>query len=314
MKSKNAPHESGEGLQVGRKGDSLETVRTKSGVLNLLAGGGAEVIEGVLAAGERITLLRSNEDADEPLEMYYLLAGKLAKVDSPGTRVLSSGDYLVTRNLTEDVIFTAVEEVRFLYFTSKPFFKEISTRLQDLMRLAVEVEVRDGYTAEHCLRLQRLSFSTGKVVGLSGHRLHLLDHASYLHDVGKAKVPVEILQKPAALTPEEWVIIKRHPTFGREMLAPTFVSEAGQVVEQHHERLDGSGYPYGLRGDEILTESYIVAIADTYDAMTTDRSYRKALTADDAFAELKRFSNIHYPSELVDAFMEVARKVETELG
>lgn len=299
-----------EGLQIRRKGDALETVQTKAVVLNLLAGGGMEVVEGVLSTGGRITLLGSDQIGDEAQEIYYLLAGSLAQVDSPDSEVLVSGDYLVTRNLQEDAIFTALEEVRFLYVTSKPFFKEISIRLQDLMRLAVEVEMRDGYTAEHCLRLQRLSFATGKAIGLSGHRLHLLDHGSYLHDVGKAKVPVEILQKPSSLSPSEWTIIKRHPTYGREMLESTFVREAGPIVEQHHERLDGSGYPLGLQGDEILTESYIVAIADTYDAMTTDRSYRKALPQEEAVAELQRFADIHYPKELVAAFLSALETVE----
>lgn len=244
------------------------------------------------------------------METYYILSGKLAHLDSSQSELLGPGDCIVTRSLKEEAFFTALEEVRFIYFTSKPFFKEISTKHQDLMKLAVEVEERDGYTAEHCLRLQRLSFATGKAVGLNAHRLHLLDYGSYLHDVGKAKVPVEILQKPSSLTAEEWLIIKEHPRFGRELIEPTFIRDAGPIVEQHHERMDGSGYPFGLRGDEILTEAYIVAIADTYDAMTTDRSYRKALPAESAFAELRRFADIHYPSEIVEAFMEVVGTIE----
>ena len=299
-----------EGLQIGRRGEVLETVKTKAVILKLLAGGEVELVEGVLAPGKRLILVKSNDDDSDALEIYYVLDGKLAQADGPSQDVLVRGDYIVTRGLKEEAIYTALEEVRFLYFTSKPFFKEISTALQDLTRLAVEVEMRDGYTAEHCLRLQRLSFATGKVVGLSGHRLHLLDHGSYLHDVGKARVPVEILQKPTSLTAEEWAIIKQHPIFGREMLAPTLVRDAGPIVEQHHERMDGSGYPYGLRGDEILTEAYIVAIADTYDAMTTDRAYRKALPKEAAVAELLRYADIHYPRHLVSAFLSALDTVE----
>ncbi|MEX2535504.1 MAG: HD-GYP domain-containing protein [Trueperaceae bacterium] len=286
-------------------------MRTKSMVLDLLVGGGTEIVEGTLRKGERITLLPSSEVGGEAVEIYYLLSGSLAQLGAEETDIMVRGDYLVTRGLAEEAIFTAIEEVRFLYVTSQPFFKEISSGLQELMQLAVEVELKDGYTAEHCLRLQRLSFATGKALGLSAHRLHLLDHGSYLHDVGKVRVPVEILLKPAALTDDEWAVIKLHPTFGREMLQPTFVREAGRIVEQHHERLDGSGYPFGLAADEILPESYIVAIVDTYDAMTTDRAYRKALPKAEAFDELTRFSNIHYPRELVEAFLSVVHKLES---
>ena len=96
------------------------------------------------------------------------------------------------------------------------------------------------------------------------------------------------------------------------MLDPTFLRPAGYVVEQHHERLDGSGYPYGLAGKEISTEASIVAVADTFDAMTTDRPYRKALSAETAFAELERFKGLHYPREVVRAFFEVIRGAATK--
>jgi HD-GYP domain-containing protein (c-di-GMP phosphodiesterase class II) len=302
------------GLEIGRSGEALETVETKSMVLRLLVSGSMEVVEGSLALGERITLLPPTSEGLDAVESYYLLAGKLAFEDAPDARMLGPGDYLVTRGLREESILTAVEEVRFLYITSRPFFHEISSGLQELMRLAVEVELKDGYTAGHCLRLQKLSFATGRELGLSSHQLHLLDHGAYLHDVGKVKVPLEILQKPTSLTAAEWAWIKRHPTFGREMLEPTFVRGSGAIVEQHHERLDGSGYPFGLSGDEILTESYIVAIVDAYDAMTTDRTYRKALPAGEAESELQRYAGIHYPKELVTAFLAARPGVEDARG
>ena len=89
---------------------------------------------------------------------------------------------------------------------------------------------------------------------------------------------------------------------GCEVLNATFLKEAGIVVEQHHERMDGSGYPYGLSGKDILTESYIVAVADTYDAMTTDRPYRKALSDEVAFEEIRKYAGVHFPKEVIDAF------------
>jgi HD-GYP domain-containing protein (c-di-GMP phosphodiesterase class II) len=288
----------------------VESVTTRSAVINLLVSSGMEVHEVTLASNERITLLPSELQQVDAVEMYYILSGKLALVKSENAEILGKGDYFVTEGLSEEVIFSAVGKVHLLYCTSRPFFHEISGKLGELMRLAVEVELKDGYTSGHCLRLQRLSFATGKEVGLDSHRLYLLDHGAYLHDVGKVRVPVEILQKPAALTEDEWMVIRQHPTFGREMLEPTFVRAAGQIVEQHHERMDGSGYPFGLGSEEILPESYIVAIVDTYDAMTTDRVYRAALPAAEARTELIAKSGIHFPRELVKAFLSTVDRLE----
>lgn len=284
---------------------------SKAGALHLLVSSDVELAEGTLAAGERITLVPDETSPAPATEVYYLLSGRLTRIGSPTEPYeLGPGDYLVAQGLEEEWIFSVLEDVRFLYFTSRPFFDEISGKLHELMRLADEVEAKDGYTSQHCIRLQQLSFATGQRIGLDSHRLRLLDRGAYLHDVGKARVPVEILQKPSALSDLEWAIIKRHPTFGREILDPTFLHEVGPIVEQHHERLDGSGYPFGLSGDEIRPESYIVAIADTFDAMTTDRVYRAALPMAEAEAELLRYSGVHYPRELVDAFLSVVRKVE----
>lgn len=300
------------GLLVRRQGESLETVSSKAGEIRLLVSeGSTEVIEGVLGRGERITLT----PAAGSVETYYLLEGAL-RYDPSGERrgrerpsplIVGPGDHIVTKALAEPVTFVAQRDVRFLYVTSQPIFHEVSQKVGELMRLSIEVEVRDGYTAEHCYRLQALSYATGRVLGLPPNRLYLLNFGAYLHDVGKIKVPAAILQKPAALTPDEWAIIKKHPTFGRELLESTFMSEAGAIVEQHHERSDGSGYPYGLSGDAILVEASIVAVADTYDAMTTDRPYRRASSPAEACAEIRRYAGRHYPVEVVEAFFEALR-------
>ena len=181
------------------------------------------------------------------------------------------------------------------------------------MALAVEVELKDGYTADHCSRLQALSYATDQELGLSSTELYRLNYGAYLHDLGKVTVPIEILQKPAKLTAEEWTIMKRHPTTGREMLAATVLGDVGPLVEQHHERFDGSGYPYGLVGDDILPGAYIIAVADTYDAMTTDKVYRKDLGPKVSFAELTKYAGIHYAKEVVEAFFAAVKRTEATL-
>lgn len=293
------------GLSIRKKGESLETVSSKAIEVQLLAAGqGVEILEGKLSKGKRITLVPSGE----ALETYYILEGQLRRDSASGPVNISAGDYLVAETLAESYTLLAQTDVRFLYFTSQPTFHEISQELSDLMRLAVEVEVKDGYTADHCRRLQILSYAAGQELGLTQDRLYLLDYGAYLHDVGKVKVPATILQKPSALTEAEWTLMKKHPIFGRELLEKTYLKRAGTIVEQHHERFDGSGYPFALSRDEVLPESYIVAVADTYDAVTTDRPYRRAAPPEQAFAELRKYADIYYPKEVVSAFISVVKR------
>jgi HD-GYP domain-containing protein (c-di-GMP phosphodiesterase class II) len=206
----------------------------------------------------------------------------------------------------------AHEDARLLYVTSQPQFHLFSENLQQLRQMAVDVELKDGYTAQHCERLQELSFATGQVLGLEADRLFILDFGAYFHDLGKIRVPLHILNKPGSLDAEEWAIIKRHPTLGKEILDTSYLKGAGRIVEQHHERIDGSGYPFGLGENEVMVESSIVAVADAYDAMTTDRTYRKALSQDEAFAEIHKYAGIHYPKEVVKAFIAAVRHVESK--
>lgn len=298
------------GLSVKRQGESLEVTRSHTGEIHLLSTRyTAELVRTTMKVGKRITLTPAEDS--RVTEIYFILKGML-RCDLPtGPLRISSGDYLIAEDLEQPVIFTTETNVEFLYLTSHPFFHHISSELHELRQLAVEVEQKDGYTANHCERLQSLSYTVGEVLGLPLYRLHYLDYGAYLHDVGKVDIPIEILNKPAALTPLEWDIIKKHPVFGREMVEQTFMKEAGPIIEQHHERLDGSGYPYGLSGDEILTESYIVAVADAYDAMTSNRPYRRALSHNEAVEELTRFAGQRYPSEIIRAFLEVVSTMKS---
>ena len=293
-----------EGLMIRRQGESLETVSSKLGNFKLLNNhADFEITQIDLKPDARLTLT----PAGTITETFFILSGKLSYDLGNGQQVLSKGDYVVTKSLVEPAILTAMNKTSLLYVTEQAQFHTISEDLSELRKLAVEIELKDGYTANHCLRLQTLSYFIGQELGLKSGRLHLLDYGAYLHDVGKIRVPMSILNKPAKLTPEEWEVIKKHPTHGRELLAQTFMKEAATIVEQHHERSDGSGYPKGLSGNEILVEASIVAVADTFDAMTTDRPYRKASTQAEAVAELRKYAGIHYPTEVVRAFCSVLK-------
>ena len=292
------------GLTIRRQGEALETVSSKAGLFRLLVSHSrSEITEINLNKGSRFVIT----PADSIVETFYVLSGQLINEQFGNHNLIEQGSYIVTKKLSEACIFTASTDTRLLHITERPQFHTFSEDIGQLRELAVEVEVKDGYTAEHCERLQNLSYATGQELGLSSASLYLLDFGAYLHDVGKIRVPLSILNKPAKLTHEEWGIIKKHPLYGRELLDQTFMKEAGTIVEQHHERSDGSGYPYGLSGNEVLVEASIIAVADTFDAMTTDRPYHKAATQAEALAEIEKYSGIHYPREVVKAFYSALR-------
>ena len=292
--------------------DDLDTFTSNEGKARLLTNSlGVEVIELTLKEGGSV-FLESSTSSRRLAETYYVVSGLLQCKLEDETLELGPGDCLTLEGLQNRALLTASEPAKLLCVTAQPVFDQADAFTSELMQLAVEVEQKDGYTADHCRRLQKLSRATAEVLELSSNQLYRLMYGSYLHDLGKVKIPVEILQKPSTLTPEEWDIVKRHPIDGRALLHGTQLEEAGVILEQHHERFDGSGYPYGLSGEQVLTESYIVAVADTYDAMTTDRPYRKALSKEVAFAELKKYAGIHYPEEVVEAFLTATSRQHLE--
>ena len=192
-------------------------------------------------------------------------------------------------------------------FVSKPFdHEELAARVASLVRLkrytdelesaesvilslALTVEARDPYTDGHCQRLAVYARALGARLGLPDDALVSLERGGYLHDVGKIGIPDAVLQKPGPLTAAEFETMKQHTVIG-EGLCGTLNSLEGirPIVRSHHERRDGSGYPDGLRGDDIPLAAQIIAIVDSYDAMTTTRPYRPALSAEHAFGELAR--------------------------
>jgi putative nucleotidyltransferase with HDIG domain len=282
-----------------------ETAFFDSGSLQLLYSSGHTELSLMTLKKDMRFFIVPNETPDQIIkEVYYLLQGQLSFQNQERSTVLSASDYIIAEGLETPVAFQGMQDVTLLYFSFQPNFRGVGLEAEELMHLAETIEQKDGYTADHCKRIQDLSLRTGEAMGLSHDRLYLLNYGAYLHDVGKAKLPEGMLQKPGKLTDDEWVVMKQHPTLGRELLEHSFVQDVGAIVEQHHERLDGSGYPKGLKGLEISLEAYIIAVADTFDAMTTDRPYRKALPEAVAVAELYKYAGQHYPKEVVETFLK----------
>jgi putative two-component system response regulator len=171
------------------------------------------------------------------------------------------------------------------------------------------VEYRDPYTTGHERRVGDLATAIGRMLGMDGPALDGLRIGGYLHDVGKIALPTEILAKPGRLTAVEFSLLKAHSEIGHDILSSIdFPWEVAQMALQHHERLDGSGYPKGLRGDDILREARILAVADTVEAMTSHRPYRPAIGLEKALEEVERGRGRLYDADAVDTCLRLFRE------
>ena len=291
--------------------DFIETVHVRGVQISLLASGdGTEIIYHKLNPGVRWAL--EPTEGWTALEYLYILSGELRYPAGNEFKVLKAGDSFHRNPVAEHFIFQSYQTTEFLYVTSQPIFHHYSKATHYIMDLAVSIEQKDGYTVDHCSRINRFSMLMGEELGFNAKQLLVLNKASFLHDVGKVKVPLSILQKPTKLTAEEWEIMKKHTTYGRELLESTQVPslvEAAPIVEQHHERYDGKGYPYGLKKNEISVEASIIAVVDSYDAMTTDRVYQKGRSKEEALEEIFRCRGTMYNPDIVDIFLSLQNKM-----
>lgn len=180
------------------------------------------------------------------------------------------------------------------------------TYLETVTALALAVEARDSYSRGHSDRVSEYSVKLAQVIGLNEQQIKTIKEAAELHDVGKIGISDEILKKTGALSELEFKIIRQHPVIGEGIIIPLHgFSHLRSPIRHHHEWLDGSGYPDHLKGDEICLEARILAITDSYDAMVTDRPYRKALSPQEAKQELLKYKGIRYDEKLVDTFIQL---------
>ncbi|MCF7890407.1 PAS domain S-box protein [Candidatus Bipolaricaulota bacterium] len=212
-----------------------------------------------------------------------------------------------------------ISEDRYLGFTlditerKKAEKKLEQTTLETLQALNRTIEAKDEYTGGHIDRVQRLSVKAGRKLGLSEEKLEQLRYASILHDIGKIGVPDSILGKPGELNEREWEEMEKHPEVGERIVSQVDrLKRAAKIIGQHQERYDGTGYPKGLQGDEITLEAQIVAVADAWDAMRTDRPYREALPREEAMRELKENAGTQFDPEIVEVMLELIEEGEIE--
>jgi len=187
--------------------------------------------------------------------------------------------------------------------------------LATIESLALAIDAKDQYTHQHILRVRRYAVATAHHMGITGLELEAINTGALLHDIGKLGVPEYVLLKPGRLTDEEFAKIKEHPQIGADILHPVqFPAPVLPVVRSHHEKWDGTGYPDGLKGEDIPRTARILAVADVYDALTSSRSYRSAWTHERACEVITKDRGTHFDPIVADAFLEIITSVVEEMA
>ena len=214
---------------------------------------------------------------------------------------------LVTTDLTEEKQIEEIVTAKKMALAALKASLELEKSLEESIKsIAYTVESRDEYTAGHMKRVGQLSSAIARELGLPEDTIHGIELASTIHDVGKIAIPVEILTKPGKLSKVEFMLVQTHVEAGYDIIKNIeFPWPIARMILEHHERIDGSGYPQGLKGDEMLLGSRIIAVSDVIEAMSTHRPYRFVLGIDEALAEIKQHRGKLYDAQVVDACLKL---------
>ena len=295
----------------------------------LTASNGREALEIVEGKGDEIALIVSDQKMPEMEGTEFLkrVAGEYPDIVK----------ILLTGHLDVDAIVDSINDCHLYQYIVKPFdpeelkmtidagirkFDLVNNKpviLKDLRELfyktikliASALDAKDPYTHGHSLRVTMYSLILAKNLNLDDTTLEEIETAGLLHDIGKIGIPQKILCKPDKLTDEEYELMKSHPARAEKMLMGIKkLTVVSNWLRAHHERWDGKGYPYGLKGEEIPISGRIIALADTYDAMTSTRSYRKALSHETAIEEIKRCAGTQFDPVLADLFVKCSDEIK----
>ncbi|WBW96653.1 HD domain-containing phosphohydrolase [Oceanirhabdus sp. W0125-5] len=221
------------------------------------------------------------------------------EIDTNKRAIIEQRDEI--HSLYEEQIAISEELEQALASNKKTYFETIQA-------LAKAIDAKDHYTQGHCHRVMEYSVAIARKMGFLECQLDDLRCGAILHDIGKIGIPESILNKNGKLTDEEFKIIKSHTSIGYDIVKDIdFLASSKNIVYEHHEKFDGTGYPEGLKGEEISIFSRIVCVADSYDAMTSNRAYRKSMKVEQAIEELEKWKGIQFDPQVVDVFVEIIK-------
>ncbi|MDD5285683.1 MAG: HD domain-containing protein [Desulfuromonadaceae bacterium] len=233
-----------------------------------------------------------------------LMCAPLKAKDNIAGVIELGNDQPVTYTAEDLKLFTTLASLAAVAIENAGLYEQLKDAFYTTVyTLAETIEKRDPYTGNHTKRVMEYSLAIGKTLGLSKEEMARLQLGAVLHDIGKIGIRDNVLLKESALTDDEFDQIKKHPVYGEEIIRNlSQLKSAIPGVKHHHEKFNGKGYPDGLKGEEIDITARIIAVADSFDAMTTNRPYRSGLTLEVAFDELRKYSGSQFDPEIVEAF------------
>lgn len=246
-------------------------------------------------------------DTDDDMEFFYVCSGQVMFMLDGTEQRLGPGESFYIRGLDAELLLHAEQDTQLLYVSTMPVFDDNLGFQMELTKLIEQIDEKDHYTFRHSRNVMRYSVKLREALkDECTMDIEDLVVASLFHDVGKCKIPDEILKKQGPLTPEEYEMMKQHSLESARLLATHYGERIVQIAGTHHERLNGSGYPKGLKADQLIFESRLVAVADAFDAMTTNRGYNRVKTFEAAAEELRNLPQ-QYDQRICDKLLELVR-------
>lgn len=305
-----------EGVFVNSKNSANLEAGVDSAHLKLLVRSeGMEIMSQTLLANDTAWVI----PADDPdaIEYFFVHSGRLELIMDSETAALEPGESFYVSGLKKDIMLKTTVDTVLVYVTNSPVFDSLLGFQTDLMALIEQINEKDNYTFRHSRNVMRYSVKLYEALKdyCAGVSLDEMVKASLFHDVGKCYVPTEILRKTEELEMREYRYLAKHPIDSARLLRPKFGERVAEIAQNHHERLDGSGYPFNLGADDISLEAKIVAVADVFDAMTSDRGYNLVKTTQEAAEELCELSD-KFDSRVSTALLELVKNgsIETDGG
>lgn len=286
--------------------EALKTSVNKAGTFKLrVVDDGLEIFESHINAGKSI--ICQPYECNGSISAAYVVSGKIYHTNEDC--YIDPKSWFICKNLKETHHLSVVEDSVVLMVRTANIIDEQMEMIEGISEILHKIQEKDHYTEIHCNNTGNLAVQIATYMKLDEKMIENILYSAKCHDVGKIDLPVEVLNKPDRLNEDEFNLVKTHPKKGYSIIQEVLKNnDIAEIVLQHHEKLDGSGYPRGLVGDEICMEAKVILVADSYDAMTTNRPYRSKFSVEWAIQELQRYSGVWYDAQVVRALCHVIGK------